>query len=102
MSLSFVILGVKFLGKFKERPKELFSLLFWNFLFGYLPFSLLGAFLSLYEVITVNFNGEPTYGFKGFIIMLVFTPLMALIFTIVAWVYFRIGNFFLRLFTSLF
>ena len=92
----------KFIEKYSNKPNDLFGLLFVNFLFGYLPFALLLGILSLFEIVPVNFNGEQTYGWKAFIIIIVFAPIFAFIFSFFIWIYFLIGNFFMRIFKRLF
>ncbi|EZH73167.1 hypothetical protein ATO12_19365 [Aquimarina atlantica] len=92
----------KILEKYSEKPKNLFGLLFMNFLFGYAPLALLLGILSLLDIVPVNFNGEATYGIKGFIIMILFIPFVAFLFAFFMWVYFLIGNFFMKLFKNIF
>jgi hypothetical protein len=92
----------KFIEKYSKKPDNLFKLIFVNFLFAYSPFSILYAFLSLFGTIPVNFNGEEVYGIKGFLVMILFTPFLVLMFTIVVWIYFMIGNLFLKLLKRLF
>ena len=88
---------MSFLKKYRNKPENLFKTLFWNFLFGYFPFSIFMGVLSLFEIVPVKLNGEPTYGIKAFIVLIIFTPVVALILAGMSWIYFSIGNFFLRL-----
>lgn len=79
-----------------EVPKGFFKKLFWNFLFGQLLFSLLFGLLSLFGIFPIDFNDQPTYGVKGFLVAIFFAPLIALTFAVSAWVYFMLGNIILK------
>lgn len=90
------------LAKFSEKPKNLFSLLFWNFVFAFLPFNLFAGVLVLLFRLPINVNEEPTYGLPAFITVILLVPVVALGLAIMVWIYYSIGNFFLRLFIRLF
>ena len=92
----------KIIKKYSTKPVGLFKTLFITLLAGYIPFALIHIALNLSGVIPVNFNDKPIYGIEGALIILLYTPLVALLFTIAIWVYFMIGNMFLRLFKKLF
>ncbi|MBB2144004.1 hypothetical protein GM921_00775 [Pedobacter sp. LMG 31464] len=82
--------------------KDLFSFkkLFFAYLFAMIPFSLLGGILSLFNIVPVNFNGNPTYGFKGFIVAILFTPFIALMFSGLNWLFLNLGVLIYRLFSK--
>lgn len=92
----------KILEKYGEKPKNLFGILFVNFLFAYTPFALFLGVLSLLEIFPVNFNGEKVYGIKGFLVLVMFIPFIVLTLSFFTWLYFIIGNFFLKIFKKLF
>lgn len=71
--------------------KSLFKLLLACNVGFFVPVSLILAFLSLFEVVPVDFNDAKYYGFKGFIIHLLFMPFYVLMFTVLYWVIFAIG-----------
>ncbi|MCO6147494.1 hypothetical protein [Flavobacterium sp. NRK1] len=92
----------KLIEKYSTKPIGLFKTLFITFFAGYIPFALIHIALNLSGVIPVNFNDKPIYGFQGALFILLYTPLVALLFTITIWIYFMIGNLFLRLLKKLF
>lgn len=92
----------KIIVKYSKKPKDLFKLLFINFLFAYTPFALLLGFLSLFDLVPINFNDEQVYGIKGFLVIVLFIPFVVFILSFFTWLYFVIGNFFLNLFKKLF
>lgn len=79
----------KLLTKYKDLPKNLFGLLFWNMFFAFFVLS------------TVHFNGEPAYGMTAFIINLTISPLMSLMFTVLIWLAIKFGNLSIKLFINL-
>lgn len=92
----------KLIEKYSKKPENLFSLLLMNFLFAYVPFALLIGLLSLFGIVPVNFNGEETYGIKGLIVIIAFIPFVAFMLSFFTWIYFIIGNFFMKLFKKIF
>lgn len=92
----------KIIEKYSKKPEGFFKTLFITFLFGYIPFALLHIILNLTGIIPVNFNDKGVYGFEGMLIIILYTPFIVLLFTILTWVYFMIGNLFLRLLKKVF
>lgn len=92
----------KLLLKYSKRPNGFFGLIFVNFLFGYAPFALFFGILSLFGVVPVNFNDSEVYGLKGLLVMILFIPFIVLMFTFFMWLFFMIGNLFLRLTNKIF
>lgn len=92
----------KIIEKYSKKPEELFKTLFVTFLFGYLPFALLHIILNLTGIIPVNFNDKGVYGLEGTLIIVLYSPLIVLLLTVVTWIYFMIGNVFLRILKKLF
>ena len=88
--------------KFKKKPDQLFASMFWNMTFAFLPFNLVAGILAMALRIPINVNGEPTYGIGGFLAILIIAPLFSLGLAGLVWVYYSIGNYFLRLFIRLF
>ena len=84
---------MNFFKNFISKPENLFGFLFWNFFFGYLPIGFLVAILSFLGNIGFNLNDKMVYGFTGFIMYLIFIPLIALILASISWVFLSIGNF---------
>jgi hypothetical protein len=92
----------KIIEKYSEKPNDLFKKMFFTFLFGYLPFTVLHIILNVTGVIPVNFNDEQIYGLKGVAIIILFTPLFVLMITFFVWLYFIFGNFVLRTIKKMF
>ncbi len=89
---------MSYFKNFSTKPENLFGFLFWNFLFGYLPFGLLVAILSLLGNVAFMLNDKPVFGLIGFIMYIILIPFIALILSSVCWVYLSIGNFILKQF----
>ena len=91
---------MEYLKQFEEKPNQLFGKLFWNIFFCLFPINLIAAFLNLFEIMPVTVNDEETYGITGFITLILSVPLIALGLSGVVWIYYSIGNFFLRQFNK--
>ncbi len=87
----------KIIEKYSEKQEGLFKTFYITFLFGCIPFALMHIIFNLIGIMPVNFNGEKVYGLLGVLVILMFLPLMALLFTVIIWLYFMIGNLLLRL-----
>lgn len=74
-----------------EKVNYRFKSLFLAYLFGYIPFALLGAILSLVNVLPVSFNGHSYYGIVGFAISILTVPFVGFVFGIINWIYLNIG-----------
>jgi hypothetical protein len=70
-----------------------FKKLFLAYLFGYMPFGLLSAILSLAHVLPIQFNERPYYGISGFVISILIIPFFGFIFGVINWLYLNFGNF---------
>ncbi len=82
--------------------KELnFKNIFLYYLFFMIPFSLLFAFLSLFNKWPIQFNDKPTYGILGFVVCIAFTPLWAFLFTCLTWVALFTGRLFYNMFLKI-
>ncbi|WP_417368074.1 hypothetical protein [Flavobacterium beibuense] len=91
----------KFIQKYSKKPVGLFKFLYVNFLFSYIPFGLLHIIFNLLGIIPVNFNDKPIYGLGAVLVILLFTPFIVLLLTVGVWIYFIIGNLFLRFLNKL-
>ena len=89
---------MNYFNEFSTKPPKFFGFLFWNFFFGYFPFGVLIATLSLFEKVAFTLNDKEVYGLIGFISYLIFIPLIALIFASVSWVYLSLGNYLMNMF----
>ncbi len=78
-----------------------FKRLFWSYSFCFIPLALLAGLLALFHVSPVYFNDLPTYGFKGFIISILFIPFFSLLFSAANWVILNIGYFLYNAFLRL-
>ena len=76
-----------------EKTHYNFKKLFLAYLFGYMPFALLSAILSLANVLPIYFNKHPYYGITGFVVAILTIPFVGVIFGIVNWVYLNFGSF---------
>jgi len=66
--------------------------MFWSYTFCAIPFALLAGFLALFNVMPVYFNESPHYGFKGFIIPIIFIPFIGFVFSITNWLALNFGT----------
>lgn len=82
--------------------KDFFSFkkLFTAYLFAMIPFSLLAGILSLLNIFPIIFNGNPTYGIKGFLVALLLIPFVSLMFGCLNWAFLNLGVFFQRFFVK--
>jgi hypothetical protein len=87
-----------FLKDYLEKPKKLFGFLYWNFFFGYLPFGVLAAILSLLGKVPANFNEQEVYGMLGFSVHLFFVFALPFLISFFCWIYICIGNFIINYF----
>ena len=85
----------------KRKPHRLFSLFFWKFLFGYLPFGLLAGVLAFADVYPASFNNEEVGGLAGLVIQLFLIPFFALVITTATWLFFMIGHGFILVFSRI-
>ncbi|WP_116787548.1 hypothetical protein [Flavobacterium psychrotrophum] len=92
----------KIIEKYSTKPVELFETLFITFLFGYLPFALIHIIFNISGIIPVNFNNKDVYGLLGTVVIIIFIPFIVLLLTSIIWIYFMIGNLFLRLLKKMF
>tara|TARA_A100001518_G_C1171512_1_gene22720 strand:- start:11 stop:307 length:297 start_codon:yes stop_codon:yes gene_type:complete len=90
-----------FFEKYTEKPTSTFSRLFITFLFGFLPFTIIFGLLTIAGVEPVTFNGEDYYGFVGFLVILIATPITASVFAIFTYLYLMIGFLMLKGFKKL-
>jgi len=74
-----------------EKGYFSFKKLFWSYIFCGIPLALLVGLLALLHISAVYFNELPIYGFKGFVIPILFMPLFALLFAGANWVILNIG-----------
>jgi len=88
------------LSKYSGKPNSLFKKIFVTFSFAYLPFLVLFVILVSFGLMPVNFNDVDYYGLKGVVIMISFAPLMILMISAFAYLWFIFGNFVLQLFVT--
>lgn len=93
---------MKYLQQFEEKPENLFGKLFWNMFFCVSIFTIPISLMVLIGWIPFSFNDEPYYGISGFLMSLILIPFVPLCFAISIWIYYSIGNYFLRLFNKIF
>ncbi|MEO9965125.1 MAG: hypothetical protein ABJF11_05010 [Reichenbachiella sp.] len=92
---------MKYLEQFERKPENLFGKLFWNMLFCLAPIVLFVSLFVLAGVVPMNFNDELYYGPVGFVLVILLAPFISLGWAIVIWLYYSVGNYFLRLFNKL-
>jgi hypothetical protein len=68
-----------------------FKKLFLCYLFCAIPFSLLAAFLALFNVVPVELNNSPRYGIDGFIIAILYIPFIGFMFSGASWLSLNFG-----------
>jgi len=88
------------LSKYSGKPNSLFKKIFVTFSFAYLPFLVLFVILVSFGLMPVNFNDVDYYGLKGVVVMISFAPLMILMISAFAYLWFIFGNFVLQLFVT--
>jgi hypothetical protein len=76
--------------------------MFWAYTICSIPFALLTGILSLLNVIPVYFNEAPNYGFKGFILSIIFIPFIGLLFSVTNWLALNLGVLLYRAFYNKF
>jgi hypothetical protein len=76
-----------------DRNRYSFKTLFWSYTFFLIPLAFLEGLLALFHIEPVYFNELPVYGFKGFIIPILFIPFLGLIFGAFNWVMLNFGYF---------
>ena len=86
----------KIINKYSELPKDTFKWILVTFSFGYLPFLILQIILTLFEIFPVNFNNQDTYGIKGAIVLILFSPFIVIIMSFSVWIYIIFGNLVLK------
>jgi hypothetical protein len=69
-----------------------FKRLFWSYTFCGIPFLILAAFLSLFNVIPVDINNAHYYGITGFLITFLFIPFVGLILGCTNWLALNFGS----------
>ena len=74
-----------------ERTHYSFKNLFIAYVFGYMPFGLFAAILSLTNVFPIYFNKHPYYGVTGFLVAILTIPFVGFIFGVINWVYLNLG-----------
>lgn len=79
-----------------------FKKIFFATLFYVAPFSLLVAFLALFNLVPVNFNNKDTYGIFGFIISILFMPFIVIMLSGFTWIFLNFGNWLYKAFCKLF
>jgi hypothetical protein len=89
------------LSKYSEKPSSLFKRFFVTFAFAYLPFLVLFIILAGFGLMPVNFNDENIYGYKAILVLLCFTPFIIFMLTVFAYLWFRFGNFVLKIVIAL-
>lgn len=65
--------------------------LFWAYTICSIPFALFAGILTLFNLIPVYFNETPYYGFKGFILIIVFVPFIGILFGVINWLALNCG-----------
>ena len=85
-----------------EREYFSFKKLFWSYTFCAIPLALLAGLLALFHLSPVYFNESPVYGFKGFIIPILFIPLFGLLLSAGNWVVLNFGYWVYNLFLKAF
>lgn len=88
----------KIIEKYSELPRDSFKWILVTFSFGYLPILLLQVVLTLLEILPVDFNNQATYGFKGALIIVLFSPFIVISMSICVWLYIFFGNLVLNFF----
>jgi hypothetical protein len=79
-----------------------FKNFFWGYLWLNIPFVTVFLILNLFNITPINFNGKDEYGFRGVLIIIIITPLMALCFALVNWLAIIAGLWIQDTFLSLF
>jgi hypothetical protein len=82
----------KIIEKYSELPRDSFKWVLITFSFGYLPILLLQVVLTLLEILPVDFNNQETYGLKGALVIVLFSPFIVISLSICVWLYIFFGN----------
>ena len=84
------------LSKYAEKPNSLFLRFFITFFCASLPFTFFFALLIAFAGMPVNFNGKDIYGIKAIVVEICFSPFLAFMFALFAYLGFTLGNFILK------
>ena len=85
-----------------DRESYSFKKLFWSYTFCFIPLALFAGLLALFHLSPVYFNESPVYGFKGFIIPVLFIPLFGLLFSTINWLVLNFGYYLYNIFLKVF
>lgn len=86
----------KLLEEYSVMPQDLFKRIFVIGFFAYIPLLLLQIILNLSGTLPLNFNDEKVYGVEGVVVLVLFSPLLVLLFTLVTWIHLKLGIFVMR------
>lgn len=86
--------------KYRQLPKNLFGLLYWNIFSCFVPIFIVLGLLSLFGIKPIEFNSEPTYGIVGLLTSLIMGPFMSLVTAFAVWILLTVGNIVLRVFVK--
>jgi len=78
--------------KYNEVEKlELFKLILFGYIGTGIPIGLIFGFLTLFEIIPINFNGLEMYGVSGFIFHLFTIPIFSFLLAVPTWITLFLG-----------
>lgn len=79
-----------------------FKPMFWAYTFFVTPFSLFEGTLALLNINPVTFIDKPRYGIVGFIIPLIYIPVLSFLIAALNWVILNIGSYIFTLISNAF
>jgi hypothetical protein len=84
--------------EYRQLPKNLFGILYWNIFSCFVPIFIVLGLLSLFGIKPIEFDSKPTYGIVGLLTALIMGPFMSLVTAFAVWILLTVGNLVLRLF----
>ena len=73
------------------KSSDLFKLLIVGYAGIFIPISVVGAVLSLFEIVPAVLNETKYYGIKGFVITLITTPIYLFLMAGATWLFLIVG-----------
>ena len=79
------------LKSYSSKPSRLFTWILVIYSFGYIPLLILQIILNLLGLMPVNYNDQDIFGGQAVMILILFSPLIVILFTIMTWLNMTLG-----------
>ena len=71
--------------------RDLFKILLWGSIGFYIPISIIGGLLALFDIVPANLNGQQYSGIKGLLIPILSAPIFVILLVAAQWVILTLG-----------